>query len=182
MNSEYLDNVKQQFKYYKELGERTFDQLDEEDLFRQYDDETNSIAIIVNHLWGNMMSRWTDFLNSDGEKEWRDRDLEFEPVIKNKEELMSRWNEGWLCVFNALKSITDENWDTTIYIRNQSHSILEAIQRQYGHYAYHIGQIVYIGKMIKGNSWNSLSIPKEKSADYNKSKFDKGKHGGHFSE
>ncbi len=129
-----------------------------------------------------MMSRWTDFLIADGEKEWRNRDLEFEPVVTSKEELMKRWNEGWACLFKALNSITKENWHTKVYIRNQSHSILEAVQRQYSHYAYHIGQIVFIGKMIKGESWKSLTIPKGQSSVYNKSKFDKGKHGGHFSE
>lgn len=182
MESEYLQSIKKQFEYYKSVGERTFDQLDEKDFFWQFNEESNSIAIIVNHLWGNMKSRWTDFLTSDGEKEWRNRDLEFEPVIKTKEELLTKWNDGWECLFDALNSINEDTFDTEIYIRNQSHSIIEAINRQFAHYSYHIGQIVYIGRMIKGSEWESLTIPKGKSSDFNQAKFSKGKHGGHFSD
>jgi hypothetical protein len=182
MKEAYLENVKKQFEFYKTLGEKTFDQLEDKDLFWQYDQESNSIAIIVNHLWGNMLSRWTDFLNSDGEKEWRKRDLEFENVIRSREELMEKWNEGWECLFSALDSINKDNFHQEIFIRNQSHSVLEAINRQYGHYVYHIGQIVYIGKMIRSENWRSLSIPKGQSADFNKQKFAKGKHTGHFSD
>lgn len=181
-NSEYLYSIKKQFEYYKSLGEKTFDQLEETDFFWQFNEESNSIAIIVNHLWGNMKSRWTDFLVSDGEKEWRNRDQEFEPVIQSKKELLSKWNEGWECLFIALDSITDETFNTEIYIRNQSHSVIAAVNRQLAHYSYHIGQIVYIGRMLNGNSWKSLSIPKGQSSDFNKTKFSKGKHGGHFSD
>lgn len=180
-----LDNIKDirlQFEYYKSLGEKTFDQLQDADLFEQFNKESNSIAIIVNHLWGNMMSRWTDFLNSDGEKEWRNRDLEFESVIRNRKELIDKWNEGWNCLFEALDSINEKNFDSKVYIRNQEHSIPEAINRQLAHYTYHIGQIVYIGRMLKGNEWKSLSIPKGKSVEFNKKKFSKGKHGGHFTD
>ncbi|QNL21257.1 DUF1572 family protein [Hyphobacterium sp. CCMP332] len=179
MIENYLINIKTQFKYYKSLAEKTFDQMIEEDLFKQYNEESNSIAIIVNHLRGNMLSRWTDFLNSDGEKTWRQRDLEFESVIKNKEELNQRWEEGWHCLFNALDSINVDNFNTKIYIRNQEHSIVDAINRQLAHYAYHVGQIVFIGKMYS-NNWKSLSIPRGKSSDFNKKKFDKGRHKGHF--
>lgn len=182
MNSDYLNSIKKQFEYYKFLGEGTFDQLEEKDLFWQFNDGSNSIAIIVNHLWGNMKSRWTDFLTSDGEKEWRNRDMEFESVIRSKDELLKKWNDGWECLFKALNSINSENFDSEIYIRNQSHSVVEAINRQFAHYSYHIGQIVYIGRMIKGDSWRSLSIPKGKSSDFNKTKFSKGKHGGHFTD
>ncbi len=182
MEFEYLNSVKKQFEYYKVLGERTFEQLDEKGLFYQFNEESNSIAIIVNHLWGNMESRWTDFLTSDGEKEWRNRDLEFESVIKSKDELFSKWNEGWECLFKALDSINKKNFGTVIFIRNQSHSIVDAINRQLAHYSYHIGQIVYIGRMVKGEKWKSLSIPKGKSSDFNKTKFSKGKHGGHFTD
>ena len=182
MKTEYLNNIKIQFEYYKSIGEKTFNQLEEKDLFWQYNEESNSIAVIVNHLWGNMKSRWTDFLTSDGEKEWRNRELEFESVIKTKDELLQRWNEGWECLFDALNSINENNFNTKIYIRNQEHSIIEAINRQLAHYSYHIGQIVYVGRMVKGSDWKSLSIPKGKSSEFNKKKFSKGKHDGHFSD
>ncbi|WP_149277230.1 DUF1572 family protein [Pareuzebyella sediminis] len=178
----YLHSIKQQFEYYKSVGEKTFDQLEEADLFFSYNEASNSIAIIVNHLHGNMMSRWTDFLTSDGEKPWRDRDREFESVIQTKEELVTRWNEGWACLFNALDSITEKNVNTDIYIRNQKHTVVEAINRQLAHYAYHIGQIAYIGRMIKGADWKSLTIPKGQSSAFNQAKFKKGKHGGSFTD
>ena len=182
MSLEYLHSIKKQFEYYKSLGEKTFSQLDAKDLFWQYNDQSNSIAIIVNHLSGNMKSRWTDFLNSDGEKEWRNRDLEFEAVIKSEEELISKWNEGWQCLFEALATINEENFETKIYIRNQSHSIIDAVNRQLAHYSYHIGQIVYVGRMIKGDKWVSLSIKKGNSTNFNTEKFSRGKHGGHFTD
>ena len=182
MKNEYQNSVKKQFEYYKSVGEKTFDQLDESDLFWQFYEESNSIAIIVNHLWGNMKSRWTEFLTSDGEKEWRNRDLEFESAIKNRKKLIEKWNEGWECLFDALNSVNDENFDKKVYIRNQEHSIIEAINRQLAHYSYHVGQIVYVGRMIKGSEWKSLTIPKGKSTEFNKEKFSKGKHKGHFSD
>lgn len=182
MKTNYLDSVKKQFEYYKSVGEKTFNQLNEEELFWQFNEESNSIAIIVNHLWGNMKSRWTNFLTSDGEKEWRNRDLEFESVIKTKSDLIHKWNDGWKCLFDALDSITEDNFETKVYIRNQEHSIIDAVNRQLAHYAYHIGQLVYIGKMIKGGEWKSLTIPKGKSHKFNKEKFSKGKHKGHFSD
>ncbi len=182
MIENYLISVKKQFDYYKTLGEKTFNQLSEEELFWQYNPESNSIAIIVNHLSGNMLSRWTDFLTTDGEKKWRKRDLEFESVIKTKQELEQKWEKGWKCLFDALTSINEENINTEIYIRNQNHSIVDAINRQMMHYAYHVGQIVFLGKMIKDNNWNSLSIPKGNSEKYNSEKFSKGKHSGHFTD
>jgi len=178
----YLQSTKQQFEYYKLLGERSFEQLDENELFWKFNEESNSIAIIVNHLWGNMMSRWSDFLTSDGEKEFRNRDLEFEDVISSKEELLQKWNEGWACLFEALNSVDKNNWETEVYIRNQGHTVVEAINRQLAHYSYHIGQIVYIARMLKGETWESLSIPKGNSANYNKEKFSKEKHREHFTD
>ena len=160
MINDYLDSMKKQFEYYKMLGEKTFDQLSDEQLYWQYNEESNSIAIIVKHLWGNMMSRWTDFLTTDGEKEWRDREAEFENDIKSREGLMENWNEGWACLFTALNSVNEENFNTIIYIRNMGHTITEAINRQLAHYPYHIGQIVFIGKMVKDSEWTSLSIPR----------------------
>ena len=166
MANEYLVSVGKQFRYYKKLGEKTFEQLKDEQLFWKYNEESNSIATIVKHLWGNMLSRWTDFLTTDGEKEWRQRDSEFENDIKDKNELLSKWNEGWECFFNALYSINNENFNSTIYIRNEAHSITDAINRQLAHYAYHLGQIVYLGKMMIDTNWNSLTIPRGESKKY----------------
>ena len=182
MKTAYLNSAKKQFEYYKSVGDKTFDQLSDTGFFWQYNPESNSIAIIVNHLWGNMRSRWTDFLSSDGEKKWRNRDMEFEAVIQSKAELLQKWNEGWACLFDALDTINEDNFDTKIYIRNQEHSIIEAINRQLAHYAYHTGQIAYIGRMVLGSKWKSLTIPKGKSDEFNKAKFAKGKHKGHFSD
>jgi len=182
MHENYLNSIKKQFTYYKILGDKTFEQLDESDFFWQHNPESNSIAITVNHISGNMKSRWTDFLTTDGEKEWRNRDSEFENIIKTKDELLTKWNEGWGCLFTALNAINEANFEQEIFIRNQSHSIIEAINRQLAHYSYHIGQIVYLGRMIKGHSWISLSLPKGKSVEYNKAKFSKGKHKGHFTD
>lgn len=180
MQKNYLESVEKQFEYYKILGDRTFDQLNETELFWKYNEESNSISVIVNHLWGNMKSRWTDFLISDGEKKWRNRDLEFESVIKSKEELIQKWNDGWLCIFDALNLIDENNFNTVVYIRNQGHTVVEAINRQLAHYSYHIGQIVFLGKIIKGSKWKTLSIPKGKSKEYNKEKFSKPKRREHF--
>ena len=182
MTNDYLESVKKQFEYYKMLGEKTFDQLSDEQLFWQYNEESNSIAILVKHLWGNMMSRWTDFLTTDGEKDSRDREAEFENAIKTREALLEKWNEGWACLFTALNSVNEENFNTLIYIRNMGHTITEAINRQLAHYPYHIGQIVFIGKMVKDSEWTSLSIARGKSKVYNAEKFSKPKRKEHFTE
>ncbi|MNJ83339.1 DinB superfamily protein [compost metagenome] len=182
MTNDYLNSVRKQFEYYKQLGDKTFSQLQDECLFWKYNDESNSIAVIVKHLWGNMLSRWTDFLTSDGEKEWRDRDSEFEDTIKSRKELVDKWNEGWNCLFEALNALKPEDLDKMIYIRNQGHTITEAINRQLAHYPYHIGQIVFLGKMLSENGWSSLSIPKGKSQDFNAEKFSKPKQTAHFTD
>ncbi len=166
----YLNSAKKQFQYYKSVGEKAMAQLKDEDLFWVYNNESNSIAIIVQHLWGNMLSRWTDFLTSDGEKNWRNRDQEFETIINTRQQLMEKWEAGWLCLFNALDSITAEDWAKTIYIRNEPHSIVDAINRQLAHYPYHIGQIVFIGKMAAAN-WRALTIPKGGSQTFNDDMF-----------
>ncbi|EZH71565.1 hypothetical protein ATO12_07080 [Aquimarina atlantica] len=181
-SSEYLEGIQKQFAYYKSLGEKTINQIPDEKLFWQYNDESNSIAIIVKHLWGNMKSRWTDFLTTDGEKEWRQRDAEFENDIASKEDLLTKWNDGWQCLFEALESINQDNFNQPIYIRNIEHSITEAINRQLAHYSYHIGQIVSIGKMIVGKEWQSLSIPKGKSTAYNQKRFAAPKHKAHYTD
>ena len=180
MQENYLESVLKQFQYYKMLGDKSFAQLEDADLFWQHNPQSNSIAITVNHLWGNMMSRWTDFLHADGEKEWRQRDLEFEDVIKSREDLMAKWEEGWACLFAAIKSVNKDNFDTVIYIRNMGHSIVEACNRQLAHYAYHVGQIVYVARMIRGEEWRSLSIPKGESKNYNARKFSQPKRREHF--
>jgi hypothetical protein len=141
--------------------------LDEENLFWQYNDASNSIAIIVQHLWGNMLSRWTNFLTEDGEKEWRERDAEFEKVINTKEELIIKWDEGWDRLFAELKSLTDDDLNKTIYIRKEPLTVIDAINRQLAHYSYHVGQMVYIGKMQLNDRWISLSIPKGNSKEFN---------------
>lgn len=177
-----LDGIKKQFEYYKMLGEKTFAQLTEEQLFWQYGEESNSIAIIVKHLWGNMLSRWTDFLTTDGEKEWRNREAEFDNDIGSREELLVKWNEGWECLFNALNQLTNSDLEKEIFIRNQGHSVIEAIYRQLAHYPYHIGQIVYIGKMLCNENWKSLSIPRGNSTTYNNEKFAQPKQKQHFTD
>ena len=164
------------------LGEKTFAQIPDEKLFWQYNEDSNSIATIVKHLWGNMLSRWTDFLTTDGEKEWRDRDAEFENDIKSRSELLDKWNAGWEGLFIALKGLTADDLDKIIYIRNQGHTVMEAINRQLAHYCYHVGQIVYAGKMAANDHWQSLSIPKGDSKKFNDDKFSKPKHREHFTD
>lgn len=178
----YLESIKKQFLYYKTLGEKAMDQLEPEQLFVSINVDTNSIATIVKHLSGNMLSRWTDFLTSDGEKEWRNRDAEFEETIKTKEELLDVWNKGWDCFLDALNRLEAEHLSQIIYIRNEGHTVIEAINRQLAHYPYHIGQIVFYAKMLKNSEWTSLSIPKNKSNSYNSEKFSKDKSIQHFTD
>src|SRR5688572_24111749 len=182
MTNNFLETAKKQFEYYKMLGEKTFEQLTDEQLFQKLNEESNSIATIVKHLWGNMLSRWTDFLSTDGEKEWRQRDAEFENDIADRKELLAKWNEGWSCLFNTLNSLTPEDLTKEIYIRNMGHTVIEAINRQLAHYPYHVGQIVFVGKMLCNNRWKSLSIPKGNSKDYNAEKFSTPKHKQHFTD
>lgn len=171
----YLESVKKQFLYYKTLGEKAMDQIEPDQLFVSVNEDSNSIATIVKHLSGNMLSRWTDFLTSDGEKEWRNRDLEFEETMQTKEELWTTWNKGWNCFLDTLNGLQTEQLSTIIYIRNEGHTVIEAINRQLAHYPYHIGQIVFYAKMLKKSDWTSLSIPINKSATYNSDKFSKAK-------
>ena len=167
MPFDYLASAKKLFNQYKSLGDKTIEQLsDEKLLFWQYSDQSNSIAIIIQHLWGNMLSRWTNFLTEDGEKDWRERDAEFEKTTKTKEELIIKWDAGWDCLFSALNSLTNEDLDKTVYIRREPHTVGEAINRQLAHYSYHIGQIVYLGKMQLKERWVSLSIPKKETQEY----------------
>lgn len=178
----YLESATKQFSYYKMLGEKAIGQLRDDQPFIAPNAESNSIAVIVQHLHGNMLSRWTEFLTSDGEKEWRKRDEEFGVVIKNSGELMLLWNEGWACLFSALESLSENDLERTVFIRNQGHTVTDAINRQLCHYAYHVGQIVYVAKMLKNEGWTSLSIPRNKSASYNAKKFSEEKSMRHFTD
>ena len=163
----FLRSVIKKFKFQKQLGEKTFAQLDEKDLFFKPSKESNSIAVIVQHMNGNMLSRWTNFLTEDGEKNWRERDEEFEDVLTTKDAVLNAWNKGWRCVFDAVEGLQPDDVMKTITIRSQDLLVVDAIVRQLDHYGYHVGQIVYIGRMIKDEGWQSLSIPKNKSKAYN---------------
>ncbi|NRA93053.1 MAG: DUF1572 family protein [Psychroserpens sp.] len=182
MDTSYLSSVIKQFEYYKLLGDKTFAQLSFEELQKEFVEDSNSIAIVVKHLVGNMLSRWTNFLTEDGEKEWRHRDNEFVDTFKSKEELIEFWESGWNCLFDAIRPLNDSHLEQVIYIRNQGHTVTEAINRQLAHYSYHIGQLVFLGKLIKGKNWQSLSIPKGQSKTYNQEKFSKAKGRRHFTD
>ncbi len=179
---QYLDSAKHTFHTYKQLGEKALSQVDDNVLNWQANEDSNSIVAIVKHLWGNMLSRWTDFLSTDGEKPWRKRDAEFENEDLGREWLMKIWEEGWQCLFTALDSITNEDLDKIIYIRGEGHTILEAINRQIAHYSYHVGQIVYISKLKSTKEWYSLSMPRNKSAEYNAGKFSQKKEKRNFTD
>ncbi len=181
MENNYIDSVKKQFLYYKMLGEKAMEQIPEEKLFWLYNEESNSIATLVKHLTGNMLSRWTDFFTSDGEKEWRNRDSEFVDDVKSRQQLIEIWDMGWKCLFNVIGNLKPEDLERIVYIRNQGHTVVDAINRQLAHYPYHIGQIVFLAKMVS-EKWNSLSIPKNKSAEYNSDKFSKEKSRQHFTD
>ena len=171
VSTSYLESVKKQFLYYKILGEKAIDQLEPEQLFVTVNEDTSSIAVIVKHLSGNMLSRWTDFLTTDGEKETRNRDGEFENDLHTKDQVLTLWNKGWDCFLGALESLQPEQLSEIIYIRNEGHTVIEAINRQLAHYPYHVGQIVFYAKQLKNSEWDSLSIPKNKSNSYNADKF-----------
>lgn len=155
------------FLYYKELGDKTFVQLTDEQMFWTPNAESNSAAVIVKHLAGNMLSRWTDFFSEDGEKLWRNRDSEFIDDFKTKAEVLVLWEKGWKCLLDALDQITDENLNATVYIRGEAHTVLDAVLRQLAHYPYHIGQLVYIAKILKNDEWKTLSIPRNQSQQFN---------------
>ena len=167
LGKEYLSTVIKRLKYYKDLGDKTFEQLEEKDLHYLPTSESNSIAVIIQHLAGNMLSRFTNFLTEAGEKEWRQRDDEFEVHNLSKQQVVDLWNKGWQCCLYALESLTEDDLLTTIYIRKEPLSVIDAINRQLAHYPYHIGQIVYIGRMIRNENWKNLSIPKGTSQQYN---------------
>ena len=164
---DFLETAIRRLKYYKDLGDKTFSQLQEVDFYYQPNAASNSIAIIIQHMHGNMLSRWTNFLEEDGEKEWRQRDAEFEVHSYSKAELIDLWEKGWECFLDALQSLRKKDLKKTVHIRQEPLSVVDAINRQLAHYPYHIGQIVYIGRMIRNENWQNLSIPKGNSQAYN---------------
>jgi hypothetical protein len=173
MKTDFIEIAQQQFKTYKGLGEKAMAQTEEANLFLQAHADSNSIAIVVQHLWGNMLSRWTDFLTTDGEKEWRKREEEFEPILQTRATVLAKWEDGWECLFDALEGLNETDLTRVIYIRGEAHSVKEAIARQLTHYAYHVGQIVFISRMLNTTNFQSLSIPKGGTAVYNQGKFNK---------
>lgn len=162
----FLESVIKRLASYKELGDKTFAQLSEDDFFYQPNEESNSIAIIIQHMAGNMLSRWTDFLTADGEKPWRSRDAEFN-IRLNYQQLLDIWEKGWNCCLQALEELTEDDLTKTIHIRGEALLAVDAINRQLAHYPYHVGQIIYIAKILKNENWQSLSIAKGKSAEFN---------------
>lgn len=167
IGKEFIQTVIKRVKYYKELGDKTFIQINDADFHYQPGEASNSIAVIIQHMSGNMLSRWTNFLTEDGEKEWRQRDDEFAVHDYSRSQLLEIWEKGWKCYIDTLESINENDLLKTIHIRNEELSVIDAINRQLAHYPYHVGQIVYLGRMIKDAQWKSLSIPKGQSLQYN---------------
>jgi hypothetical protein len=165
-----LDTTRKDFLSLKTLGERAFAQLADADFFWRLDNDANSIYVIIKHLAGNMVSRWTDLLTSDGEKPDRDRDGEFVEQVVPRAEIMAAWERGWSCLFDALGRLSGSDLMRTVYIRREPHTVLEAILRQLSHYAYHVGQIITLAKHIKGENWQCLSIPRGQSRQFNQAK------------
>jgi hypothetical protein len=166
-STSYVRDAEKTLRYYKHLGKRAIAQAPDGALMVCLDTESNSIALIVKHMAGNMLSRWTDFLISDGEKPNRNRDTEFEAPPRTRAELLAMWDQGWKCMFDALAPLSDADLGRTVLIRNEPHSVMQAIQRQVAHYSYHVGQIVFLAKHCAGERWTSLSIPRRKSIDVN---------------
>ena len=164
--SHFLEDSIQEFMKYKAMGDKSLQRLSDEELHYTTDPESNSIAIIVKHMSGNMISRWTDFLTTDGEKPTRKRDSEFEDYKESREELIKIWEDGWKVFMDTLHSLHPEDMMATVYIRKEPHTVMKAFIRQLTHYAYHVGQMIYLAKHIKGDSWESLSIPKGKSSEF----------------
>ena len=173
MVKEYLENIKTQFLSYKEVADKSIAQLNNEDLHWQYNSESNSIAMLMIHLSENMLSRWTDFFTTDGEKLTRNRDLEFEIQNLSHEQLLLQWENGWNCLFTAINSLNEVNFNTPILIRNKKVKLIQSLTRQIAHYPYHIGQISYIAKMILNTKWKTTSIAKGKSKEFIENEFKK---------
>ena len=169
LSQEYLADALSSFRAYKKLADKAIEQTKDDELFVTLDDESNSIAVVMKHMAGNMISRWTDFLTSDGEKPDRHRDMEF--VIETnttRDDVLAYWDRGWKCVFDAVEPLTPADFDKTVTIRGQVHTIVQAINRQMTHYAYHVGQIVFLAKHFRSTEWQSLSVPRNRSAEFNR--------------
>lgn len=164
---DYLADAVQSFRNYKKLADRAIDQVSDEEFFAVIDPESNSIAVIVKHIAGNLHSRWRDFLTTDGEKPDRDRDQEFEMIEDTRESLLEFWESGWATLFSSIEPLTEEDFSKTIKIRGEPHTVIEAINRQLTHYSYHIGQIVFLAKHLRSTEWKTLSVPRNRSAQYN---------------
>jgi hypothetical protein len=164
----YIEDALAIFRQYKHLGERAIEQVSDPQLFASLDEESNSIAIIVKHMTGNMRSRWTDFLTTDGEKPSRNRDSEFVDPPTTREALMKEWEDGWASVFRAIEPLTDADLSRTITIRGEAHSVMQAINRQLAHYPQHVGQIILLAKHYAGEQWQTLSVARNKSAEFNR--------------
>ncbi len=173
MIKNYLADAIASFHNYKKMAERAMAQVSDEEFFRALDAEANSIAVIVKHITGNQMSRWTDFLTSDGEKETRNRDTEFEIIKDTRESLMEFWEKGWQTLFSAIEHLTPDDFSRFVTIRGEPHTIIEAVNRQLTHYAYHVGQITFLAKHFRSGKWQTLSVPKNKSAEFNQFLADK---------
>ncbi|MEO7308816.1 MAG: DUF1572 family protein [Chitinophagaceae bacterium] len=165
--SQFLADTLKRLRYYKDVGDKSFEQLTEAEMHHKPTGESNSIAIIMQHMYGNMMSRFTNFLTEDGEKEWRKRDAEFEPMALTKTDLKDFWNTGWAMVLHTIEALQPEDLHKEITIRSEKLFVLDAILRQFAHYPYHVGQIVFIAKMIKDKDWKNLSVAKGGSSAYN---------------
>jgi hypothetical protein len=166
LTTSYVKDSLDVLKHYKRLAERAMVQAPDAALTASPDAESNSIAVIVKHMAGNMLSRWTDFLTADGEKPGRNRDAEFETPPQRREEIMALWEAGWKCMFDALLPLTDADLTRTVKIRNEPHSVMQALNRQIAHYSYHVGPIVYLAKHFAGSGWTAITVPRGKSADF----------------
>jgi hypothetical protein len=164
----YIEDAVAVFRYYKRLAERAMEQVADDQLFATLDDEANSIAIIVKHMAGNMRSRWTDFLTTDGEKPDRNRDSEFVDAPTTRRALLALWEDGWNRLFAAIEPLTDDDLRRTVTIRGEAHSVMQAINRQLAHYPYHVGQIVLLAKHFASDHWQSLTVPRNRSAEFNR--------------
>jgi len=182
MNENFLASTKKLALYYKQLADKAIAQVSWEQMQAAPNGQSNSIVVTGKHIAGNMLSRWTNFLTEDGEKEWRHRDQEFEDGFEQEEDFMAHWENGWKCFLDTIHSLTPNDMERTIYIRNEGHSVIEAIMRQLSHYPYHVGQIVYVARFYAEDSWTSLSIPKGNSSEYNKKKFSDDKSDRHFTD
>lgn len=182
MSTTKLDAIIKQMEYYRLLGDKTILILSQDQLNWTYNETSNSIAMLINHISGNMLSRWTDFLTTDGEKAFRNRDAEFADGYYDRHELIKKWDQGWNFMLSSLRALTDEDLERTVVIRSQQQSAFDAIIRQVSHYPYHIGQLVFEGKMLMNTDWESLSIPKGGSKQYNEQKFSRPNSDTHFTD